>query len=60
MKTLVKKIKVIDGVNALSFIVEEKAVLVNGDYQTIVFLKGVDKNYNAVNKLSHYITRWQI
>jgi lipoprotein-releasing system permease protein len=35
--------------------VEEKAVLVNGDYQTIVFLKGVDKNYNTVNKLSRYV-----
>ncbi len=52
----IQKIKAVHGVNNLSFVVEEKAVLVNGDYQTIVFLKGVDKNYNVVNKLSHYIT----
>ena len=30
----------------MSFVAEEKAVLVNGDYKTIVTLKGVDKNYN--------------
>ncbi len=54
---LINKIKSVNGVSQLSFIVEEKAVLVNGsDYQTIVFLKGVDKNYNNVNKLNHYIT----
>jgi lipoprotein-releasing system permease protein len=55
--SLVNKIKSVNGVAQLSFIVEEKAVLVNGgDYQSIVFLKGVDKNYNNVNKLNHYIT----
>ncbi|MFT4152701.1 FtsX-like permease family protein [Parafilimonas sp.] len=52
----IQKVKSVNGVNQLSFTVEEKAVLVNGDYQSIVFLKGVDKNYNTVNKLSHYIT----
>jgi lipoprotein-releasing system permease protein len=55
--SLVNKIKSVNGVEQLSFVVEEKAVLINGaDYQTIVFLKGVDKNYNNVNKLNHYIT----
>src|SRR6187401_938173 len=52
----IKKIKTVEGIRALSFTAEEKAVLVNGDYQTIVFLKGVDNNYNTVNKLSKYIT----
>ncbi len=52
----IKKIQTVSGIQALSFTVEEKAVLLNGDYQTIVYLKGVDKNYNSVNKLSHYIT----
>ncbi len=54
--SLVQKVKSTEGVKELSFVVEEKAVLVNGDYQTIAFLKGVDKNYNGVNKLDHYIT----
>jgi lipoprotein-releasing system permease protein len=51
-----KKINSVDGIHALSFTVEEKAVLVNSDYKTIVYLKGVDKNYTTVNKLSQYIT----
>ena len=49
--SLVQKIKSTQGVSQISFVVEEKAVLVNGDYQTIVFLKGVDGNYDRVNKL---------
>ena len=53
---LVDKIRSAKDINAVSFTVEEKAVLVNGDYQSIVYLKGVDKNYNTVNKLSAYIT----
>lgn len=54
--SLVHKIQSTTGVRQISFVAEEKAVLVNGDYQTIVFLKGVDKNYNNVNKLNQYIT----
>ncbi len=55
-EALINKIKSVKDIRALSFTAEEKAVLVNGDYQTIVYLKGVDSNYNVVNKLSHYIT----
>jgi lipoprotein-releasing system permease protein len=54
-EAIIKKIKAVKDVRALSFTVEEKAVLVNGDYQTIAVLKGVDKNYNEVSKLSKYI-----
>lgn len=54
--SLVHKIRLTAGVKQISFVAEEKAVLVNGDYQTIVYLKGVDKNYNNVNKLNQYIT----
>jgi len=53
---LINKIKSVNGVKQLSFVAEEKAVLLNGDYQTIAYLKGVDKDYNLVNRLSHYIT----
>ena len=45
------------GVSKLSFYTEEKAVLVNGEYQTIVFLRGVDENYNSVNHLTNHIER---
>lgn len=54
--SLTKKIKLTTGVDQLSLVVEEKAVLVNGDYQSIVYLKGVDNNYDKVNKLERYIT----
>ena len=36
------------GVRAASLIAEEKALLQNGDFQAIVFIKGVDSNYHAV------------
>jgi lipoprotein-releasing system permease protein len=37
------------GVEALSLIAEEKALLQNEDMQTIVYLKGVDENYQLVS-----------
>ncbi len=54
---LVRKINATPGISKLSFYTEEKAVLVNGDYQTIVFLKGVDENYTLVNHLDKHIER---
>jgi lipoprotein-releasing system permease protein len=55
----IKKITATPGINKLSFFAEEKTVLVNGDYTTIVFLKGVDENYRLVNHLvdHHHIER---
>jgi lipoprotein-releasing system permease protein len=53
----VKKIESTPGVAMLSFYTEERAVLINGDYQTIVFLKGVDDNYAHVNRLGSHIER---
>lgn len=44
------------GVAVISFIAEEKAVL-NGAYQTIVSLKGVDDQYTAVTKMGNHIPR---
>lgn len=45
------------GISQLSFVIEEKAMLLNGDYQTIVSLKGVDENYSRTNKLTAHIKR---
>ncbi len=50
-----KKIEGIPGIKQVSLVAEEKAVLVNGDYQSIIFLKGVDSAYQSVNKLSKHI-----
>lgn len=52
-----QKIKGVPGVKAVSLVAEEKAVLVNGDYQSIVYLKGVDENYAMVNKLGSHVVR---
>ncbi len=55
--TVINKIQRVKGVANASMIVEEKSVLVNGEYQTIVFLKGVDENYKQVSKLQNHIAR---
>jgi lipoprotein-releasing system permease protein len=55
----IQKISSITGVQKLSFIAEEKAVLVNGDYQAIIYLKGVDDNYKSVNNVSKHIEQGQ-
>lgn len=48
-------IKKVEGVKAISLIAEEKAVLVNDSYQSIIFLKGVDDAYNNVSGLSKHV-----
>ncbi len=50
-------IKKTKNVQHLSLIAEEKAVLVNGDYQSIIFLRGVDDAYASVNRLTKHIIR---
>jgi lipoprotein-releasing system permease protein len=51
------KIKSTGGVVALSFVAEEKALLVNGELQTIVYIKGVDEQYTQLNKIAGHIKR---
>jgi lipoprotein-releasing system permease protein len=53
----IKKITSLPGVARLSFVVEERAVLVNGDYTSIIYLKGVDENYTTVNRIYSHIIR---
>ena len=43
------------GINGISLIAEEKALLKNNDAQTIVYLKGVDYNYTKVTAVSSKI-----
>ena len=50
-----QKIKGINGIKGISCIVEEKAVLVNDAFQSIVYLKGVDENYTHVSGLSKHV-----
>jgi len=53
----VNKIHAINGIEQSSFFAEEKAVLVNGDFQTIVYLKGVDAAYSKVSNVEGHIER---
>jgi lipoprotein-releasing system permease protein len=52
-----KKIKSTSGVTGLSAIVEEKAVLMNGDCSSIVYIRGVDDQFTKVSKVSNHIRR---
>lgn len=52
-----KAIKTVNGVKAWSFVAEEKSMLVNGDAQSIVTLKGVDERFPTVNRLQSHIVR---
>lgn len=45
------------GVAVLSYLAEEKALLVNGDCQSIVYIKGVDKQYAQINRMQDHIKR---
>ena len=53
----VEKINKVKGIKKLSFYAEEKAVLVNGDYQAIVYLKGVDEQFTTVSNITAHIER---
>lgn len=52
-------IRQIAGVHYASGIVENKAILVRGAQQTVVFVKGVDSNYIHINKVNEYLKRGQ-
>ena len=45
-------IKSIAGVSEVSKVIEEKALLANGDYQSIVVVKGVDTVFSKTNNNS--------
>lgn len=49
------KIRSVKGIKAVSLVLEEKAMLQNGEYQSMINLKGVDKNYNQVTTVSKHI-----
>lgn len=51
----INKIQSLKDVNSVSFSVEEKAVLVNGDFQSIIQLKAVDENYVKTVNISKHI-----
>jgi lipoprotein-releasing system permease protein len=52
-----KQISGINEVRGYSLIAEDKAFLQNGELQSIVYLKGVDENYNKITTLPDKIVR---
>ncbi len=50
-----EKLKGITGIKNFSLVVEEKAFVQNGDYQSIVQLKGVDENYRYTTGVSSHL-----
>lgn len=54
-----KAIASLKEVKAYSKIVESKALLVNGDFQTVALIKGVDTTYGKINAIHKYVRRGQ-
>ncbi len=55
--TALQKLQNIQGITALSGVVEEKALLINGEAQTIIYLKGVSHNYTQVVAIKKHVIR---
>lgn len=52
-----QKLKGLAGIKNYSLVTEEKALLQNGDYQSVVFLKGVDENYRYVTGVEDHLIK---
>lgn len=50
-----QKLKGLSDIKNYSLVVEEKALLQNGEYQSVVYLKGVDENYRYVSGVADHI-----
>jgi lipoprotein-releasing system permease protein len=51
------KLKNTKGVKAISRVVESRALLVKGGYQTVAIIKGVENSYRNINKINKYLKR---
>jgi lipoprotein-releasing system permease protein len=52
-----QQLKGTTGVKNYSLVAEEKALLQNGDYQSVIFLKGVDENYRYVSGVEAHMIK---
>lgn len=52
-----QRLKGINGIKNYSLVVEEKALIQNGDYQSVMYLKGVDENYRYVTGVADHIVK---
>lgn len=51
------KIRSLKGVRQVAMVVEEKALLQNGDFQSLIYLKGVDSQYAQVTGVPDYVIK---
>jgi lipoprotein-releasing system permease protein len=51
------RLKAVSGIRNFSLVVEEKAMVQNGDQSTIVYVKGVDDNYRYVTGVADHIVK---
>jgi lipoprotein-releasing system permease protein len=51
------RLRSVKGVRSVSLIAEEKALLQNGEYQSIIYLKGVDENYTSVTTVADHMIK---
>ena len=52
-----QKLKLIKGIKNFSLVTEEKALLQNGEYLSVVYLKGVDENYRYVAGVADHLVK---
>lgn len=51
----IQKLKSADGIKNFSMVLEEKAMIQNGDNQTVIYLKGVDGNYRYITGVADHL-----
>lgn len=51
----IQQLKGSSGIKNFSLVVEEKALLQNGDYQSVIYLKGVDENYRYTTGVADHL-----
>jgi lipoprotein-releasing system permease protein len=56
-QTQLDKLRGISGIAAISLVAEEKALIQNGELQTVVHIKGVDSNYAQVAGIANHLYR---
>lgn len=52
-----EQLRQVRGIRNFSLVAEEKALLQNGDYQSVVYLKGVDDHYRYVTGVADHIVK---
>ena len=52
-----QQLKGLAGIKNYSLVVEEKALIQNGDFQSVMYLKGVDDNYRYVTGVASHIIK---